>query len=188
MGDFREDLYYRINVFQIEIPPLRKRKEDIPYLCDLILDKLNLLYKKEINNIGHEVLSIFHNYYWPGNVRELENIIERAYILEKSSELSVINIPKELIPATKELLSISPLNRHCIGLAEARKESTASFEKRYLTELLIAHSGKVTNMAEEAEVTVRQLHKLMAKHEIKSSQFSINLEIEETKSLPNLMS
>ncbi len=178
-GDFREDLYFRLNVFQIEIPALRNRKEDIPFLCQKILEKLNALYEKEIKAVSHEALSIFHNYNWPGNVRELENILERAYVLERGKEISAINIPREMIPASRDVLSISPLDRRSIGLVEARREATASFEKKYLTELLIAHRGKVSIMAKEAQVSVRQLHKLMAKHAIKSTDFSIKLDQEE---------
>lgn len=182
-GDFREDLFYRLNVFHIELPALRDRIEDLPSLCQSIIEKLNSLYGKNIKSVSQEVISIFNNYNWPGNVRELENILERAYVLEKETEIKASNIPRELIPASKEVLNISPLDRKSIGLIEARKEATDSFEKKYLTELLIAHNGKVSAMAKEAEVTVRQLHKLLAKHSIKPKSFSILLDEEEHKVL-----
>lgn len=174
-GTFREDLYYRLNVFQIEIPPLRERKEDIPDLCKNLLEKFNLLYGKNISNVSSEVLDIFHSYNWPGNVRELENVLERAYVLEVGNKIRVENLSKELLSADREMVNLSPLVTKGLGLIEARKEATEAFEKKYITDLLIAYHGKVSAMANEAKVSVRQIHKLLAKHNIKAKEFSIKL-------------
>ncbi len=174
-GVFREDLYYRLNVFQIEIPPLRNRKEDIPLIGSNILKKLNRLYGRNVKYISQEVLSIFHNYDWPGNIRELENIIERGYILTQGDTIKSESVPVELISQVKSLVQISPLNKPSLGLVEARKAATEAFEFKYLTELLIAHHGKVSSMAKIANVSVRQIHKLLAKHSIKPKDFSIEL-------------
>jgi len=176
-GEFREDLFYRLNVFPVEIPPLRSRIDDIPILCKHLLNKYNALYNKEINAICPEVFDIFSRYSWPGNIRELENIMERAYILESSNIITVDNVPKELIPANKEMLNISPLMRKSISLAEGRKEVIEAFEKKYLADLMISHHGKVSRAANEAQVTVRQLHKLLAKHRINTKSF-INVGLE----------
>lgn len=177
-GDFREDLYYRLNVFHLHLPSLRDRKEDLKHLSENILEKLNKYYSKGIKNISTEVLSIFYGYNWPGNIRELENILERAYVLESSHEITAGNIPTELIPEAKEAASISPLSNQKIGLSEARKAASDAFEKKYITELLIAHNGKIKSMANEAGVSERQIHKLMSKHSIRSKDFDIQVKAE----------
>jgi len=86
-GKFREDLYYRLNVIPIELPPLRERKEDIPYLIKYFIKKFNLIYQKDILDIDKSALEILMNYNWPGNIRELENAIEYAVIRTKNEHL-----------------------------------------------------------------------------------------------------
>ena len=93
-GMFRNDLYYRLNVFPIEIPPLRDRREDIPLLVELFLDRLRGLYAKEIHAAHSVVMDAFLNYPWPGNVRELENLIERMMILCPNDVIRVTDLPQ----------------------------------------------------------------------------------------------
>jgi len=95
-GQFRKDLYYRLNVFPLEIPPLKERMEDIGYIVEVILKKLNKFDLKEIHDIHPHVIDAFGNYPWPGNIRELENLMERAYILEESPILMPDSFPDEL--------------------------------------------------------------------------------------------
>ncbi len=83
-GEFREDLYYRINVFKIILPPLRERMEDIPLLIDHFIERFNVLQKKSIQGVSEEAMSALMSYSYPGNIRELANIIERAFILCKT--------------------------------------------------------------------------------------------------------
>lgn len=92
-GRFRSDLFYRINVIRIVLPPLRERKEDIPLLVDLIIERMNLLKGKKISGLSSEVLESFLQHDWPGNVRELENIIERAFILCPEGTIQCSHIP-----------------------------------------------------------------------------------------------
>lgn len=91
MGRFREDLFYRLNVFPITIPPLRRRKEDIPLLANHFLAKFNKKMGKKIGNISQETLDHLQGYDWPGNVRELESIIERAVIISQGNTLQVLD-------------------------------------------------------------------------------------------------
>ncbi|MEM3988574.1 MAG: sigma-54 dependent transcriptional regulator [Sulfolobales archaeon] len=93
---FREDLYYRLNVVHIEIPPLRERRDDIPLLVAYFLKKYSLLMKKEITGVSEEAMNYLLNYEYPGNVRELENIIERAVVLCNSSQIDVEHLPEDL--------------------------------------------------------------------------------------------
>ncbi|MEM5795187.1 MAG: sigma 54-interacting transcriptional regulator, partial [Bacillota bacterium] len=90
-GAFREDLYYRLNVIPIYLPPLRERKEDIPMLIRHFLDKLDV--KKRLKHIAPEALQALVNYQWPGNVRELENVIERAVIIAAGDTLTLEHVP-----------------------------------------------------------------------------------------------
>ncbi len=93
---FREDLYYRVNVVRIELPPLRERREDIPLLVDHFIAHFNRLQQKSIQGIDAEALSLLMAYHWPGNVRELENAIERAFILCTQGRIAMAHLPEEL--------------------------------------------------------------------------------------------
>ena len=112
-GEFREDLYYRLNVFPIQCPPLRDRKEDIPLLVSHFCKKLENKIGKKITNIPKKLLEQLSEYYFPGNIRELENIIERAVILSRDGKLSLGNwLPKKRLQANKESLeTLEELNR-----------------------------------------------------------------------------
>jgi two-component system response regulator PilR (NtrC family) len=99
---FREDLFYRLNVIKIELPPLRHRKEDIPLLTKHFLDIYCKENNKEILGISEEVTEILENYNWPGNIRELENLIERAVVLTKSKIITRELLPSFLLPVHKE--------------------------------------------------------------------------------------
>lgn len=93
-GNFREDLYYRLNVIPIYIPPLRQRKEDIPFLIRHFIQKFNLLYDKEIKDVEDRALNILINYYWQGNIRELENVIEYSFIRNKDdNKITLCSLP-----------------------------------------------------------------------------------------------
>jgi DNA-binding NtrC family response regulator len=93
---FREDLYYRLNVVNLEIPPLRERKDDIPLLVAYFLKKYSSIMKKEVFKVSEDALNLLINYDYPGNVRELENIVERAVVLCNSSQLEIEHLPDDL--------------------------------------------------------------------------------------------
>jgi transcriptional regulator with GAF, ATPase, and Fis domain len=90
-GRFREDLYYRLNVFPITIPPLRQRKEDIPLFVNHFVAKFNKKIGKRIETVSKETLNTLQEYHWPGNVRELESVIERAVIISQGTTLQVLD-------------------------------------------------------------------------------------------------
>ncbi len=94
-GRFREDLYWRLNVVPIGIPPLRERKEDIPILCNFFINKYASSFGYKIE-LSAEVIETFLNYHWPGNVRELENLIERLYVLNEGGKISVDDLPEKI--------------------------------------------------------------------------------------------
>ena len=95
-GLFREDLYYRVNVVRLELPPLRRRKEDIPLLVEQFVTRFNRLQQKAVQGIAPEALSLLMAHDWPGNIRELENAIEHAFILCNTGEIGIAHLPPEL--------------------------------------------------------------------------------------------
>jgi len=168
-GQFRRDLFFRLNVFPIEIPPLRERAEDIPILAGFFLKKLNRDLQKTIGAIHPVVMEAFARYQWPGNIRELENLMERAYILETTSMLTAESFPGELF----EGVQASPGAAHnaLLPLAQARRLAVEEFEKNYLTNIVKRNNGRINRSAQQAGVTTRQLHKLMTKYGIHKEQF-----------------
>jgi transcriptional regulator with PAS, ATPase and Fis domain len=95
-GAFREDLYYRVNVVRVELPPLRRRKEDIPLLVNQFIARFNRLQKKTVQGVSAEALSLLVAHDWPGNIRELENAIERAFILCTEGHIGIGHLPEDL--------------------------------------------------------------------------------------------
>ena len=95
-GLFREDLYYRINVVRVELPPLRRRKEDIPLLAEQFIERFNRLQRKSVRGIAAEALSLLMAHDWPGNVRELENVIERSFVLCHNGSIKTAHLPENL--------------------------------------------------------------------------------------------
>jgi two-component system response regulator PilR (NtrC family) len=96
-GTFREDLFYRIKVIGLVVPPLRERKEDIPLLCQHFLSRFADQLNRQVPSIRGDAMEILISYHWPGNVRELENVMERAIVLESSSEISPESLPSNLV-------------------------------------------------------------------------------------------
>jgi len=170
-GLFRDDLYYRLSVFPIEIPPLRERVEDIPIISRHILNKLNKLHSKGIHDISPRVINAFKQYPWPGNIRELENLMERAYILEASTALRLESFPAEFF-----VLGRMPAQGHVDSpraLENVRNQAIEEIEKRYLKELLVTHKGRIDVSAKAAGIGVRQLHNLMKKYGLRKEEFRL---------------
>ncbi|RJR50629.1 MAG: PAS domain S-box protein [Desulfobacteraceae bacterium] len=110
-GFFREDLYYRLKVFPIHLPPLRKRREDIPLLVEHFIRAQNEKSGKSIRGVSHQSMKIFLDYPWPGNVRELENAIEHAFVLCTGEEIAVSDLPLELREGTRSDVPHGPPER-----------------------------------------------------------------------------
>jgi len=170
-GQFRRDLYYRLNIFPLEIPPLRDRLEDLSHLIKLLLSKLNEKYGKNIQKLHPAVKEGFKTYEWPGNIRELENILERAYILENGDMLGPQHFPSDLVMITPYIETLP--GQEELSLAQARQIATEEFECSYLKNLLRQSKGKMNLAAKKAQVTTRQLNRLMARHGIQKNDFKI---------------
>jgi DNA-binding NtrC family response regulator len=155
---FREDLYYRLNVMTIELPPLRERSEDIAPLAHHFLKKRGERIGKQVAGIDPEALELLTSYPWPGNVRELENTIERAIILARTDQITVDLLPASVrqnrgLPPTAALLDAGRLP----PLAEAR----VAFERSYLQRALELAQGNITEAAELAQVDRSNFRRLM---------------------------
>ena len=168
-GLFRKDLYFRLNVFPIEIPPLRERKEDIPHLAGIFLERLNAFHLKDIKDIHPAVMEGFDNYSWPGNIRELENLIERSYILETSSILTPESFPPEIFVPGEHQPRVKMVTSST--LKDVRQEGVEQVERIYLKELLTENKGRIKTSAEVAGISTRQLSKLMKKYGLRKEEF-----------------
>jgi DNA-binding NtrC family response regulator len=167
-GTFRLDLFYRLNVFPIEIPPLRERIDDIPTLVEFFLQRLNKFSTKRIDKVHPAVFHALQTYNWPGNIRELQNLIERAYILETTSMLSPNSFPSELFHGkdmTPFIINTS------LTLHQVRQKEVERIERHYLTELLTKNHGRINKTAADAGVGVRQLHKLLSRYRLQKERF-----------------
>ncbi len=156
-GHFREDLYYRLNVINIHLPPLRERREDIPLLALHFLKRYSVTYEKNIRGISPEVMELLEGYSWPGNVRELQNIMERAVILCNDDYLTLHDIPSEFLTLKDDTLQI-------FTTYHSAKET---FEKQYLQNLIRSVSGNISKAARVAGLNRRTIYRLLKKHDIK---------------------
>jgi len=164
-GRFRPDLFYRLHVLPIHIPPLRERREDIPPLLKKLLDKLNKEYSRHIEGITPEALALFCSHSWPGNVRELENMLGRALINMQPGEKMVrgehlpLPVPEPAVPAPG-----------CEGIADALKEGIslaeahAVWEKAFLNRMMIVAGGSRTRASKLLNISVRQLYNKLKRY------------------------
>jgi transcriptional regulator with PAS, ATPase and Fis domain len=154
-GRFRRDLFYRINVFAIHIPPLRERIEDVALLADAFLEEFIVKTGKDLKGISKEALEILFRYSWPGNIRELRNVVERAVILEKSKELTPASLPEGIRSVEQEDLRSETLNL---------RESLKAEERRVLKTALEAADGVKREAAKMLGIDERNLSYYLKKH------------------------
>ncbi len=154
-GKFRDDLYYRLNVIRIHIPPLRERKDDIPLLIDNFIKIYSARENKTIKGISDEALKVITKYNFPGNIRELENIIERAVVFARGDILTVDDLPEYLIAQKLYNLGTGKLN-----------ETVEKIEKEMIESALKKHNNIQTRAAEELGISERVLRYKMQKYKI----------------------
>jgi len=164
-GKFRADLYYRLNGLEIVLPPLRERKEDIPELVRFFIAQANHEANRQVKSVSPEVLRCFYAYDWPGNIRQLRNVIQRAVVLARGSELQVEDLPLEFqqlsapddktpVPSLKTVKKIT------------QKKATAEIEREILVECLKKAKGNVKKAAEISGYSRAQFYRLLKKHNI----------------------
>ena len=139
---FREDLYFRLNVVSITLPPLRERREDITYLFDYFMKKFSEKFGRKIKNISMEAMEVLMNYHWPGNVREFENVLQRAIILEEGDTITVEHLP-DILPAAAAAHSdsLSGLVKNKVNEIEKQEILKALKENQWNRTLSARHLG-----------------------------------------------
>jgi len=163
-GRFREDLYYRVSVIPLEIPPLRERTEDIPALAEHFLEEFNRKMQRSILRISLEAMEYLKKYAWPGNVRELENTIERAVAFENTEEIRVERLPAKICGLNNTDNNRLPrLSKNGLDL----EKYLAEIEKSYLMEALQKAGGVQTNAAELLKMSFRSFRYLVKKYDLR---------------------
>ena len=161
-GKFREDLYYRLNVIEIDMPPLRERDGDIVILAHYFLNRYVRAMNKEIKGFSPDALVALENYPWPGNIRELENAIERAVVMCRSEEIQVCDLPENI---TSRITSKDiPLFDEDDSYIDAKRKIIESFERNYFIRLLERCNGNLSKAAEIAKMDRSNLRKLLKKY------------------------
>lgn len=162
--NFREDLFYRLNVVPIYLPPLRKRKEDIQMLMEHFLEEHNKAHPdREVEGIEPAALKLLLNYDWPGNVRELRNTVSRIVSFMEGKRMTAEDVPERIkLPVAKAELDI----REDLGFKEAKDQWVASFEKQYLIEALKRNDFNISAAAKEAGIDRKSVQRLIRKYNI----------------------
>jgi len=154
-GTFRQDLYYRLNVFPLRVPPLRERREDIPLLVSHFLERSNRRLRKQVSGVSPRAMAALMASHWPGNVRELENIIQRMMIVAKDDLLDVDDLPGEIHRAEP-----SPPEKPA-GLKGMARESAEAVERQAIVDALTRTGGNVTQAAKLLGISRATLQKRM---------------------------
>jgi len=166
---FREDLFFRLNVVPLKLPPLRERLDDVPLLASHFLRKYCEKNQKTIKSLSPQVLSSLSKYSFPGNVRELENIIERAVIMEKGETIRRIDLGlsgsggRFGLPC-QTLADIEPFRK-------MKAEFVERFEREYLSQLLRMYRGNISKSAQHAGINIKNFHEKMARYGLKKEEF-----------------
>jgi DNA-binding NtrC family response regulator len=164
-GKFREELYYRLNVISFEMPPLRKRPEDIPLLVSHFLQNYCQKMSKKMKRLAPEVIDYFEAYHWPGNVRELENVIERVVAIEDRETITAAALPREIItPRKKEI--VQPLIPPGFNLMNYLDE----ISKGYINEARVMSGGNLRKTASLLGISYRSLRHLITKFGLREAE------------------
>jgi len=168
-GRFREDLYFRLNVLPVHLPPLRERPEDIPLLVESFVRKFNGRYAKAIQPPTLDLLIRLKAHQWPGNVRELENAIERAVILSKDDQLHL----EDILRKKHSKLSATDLALQSLGAGDnfSYVEAKEAFEKAFLMRILTASKGSIAEAARLSGRYRSDIYRLMDKYGISKDDF-----------------
>ena len=172
VGSFREDLFHRLNVVHIHLPPLRERRQDIPLLMSYFIDQKRLRLKRPgVQRVSHQAVDLLMSYDWPGNVRELENVIETA-ILECTGDMIEIShlVLGSGLPAQRASTEDCDL-----PFRLARQRALASFERLYLFSQLRRYKGRIILVAQHAGVTSKHVREIMKRHGISRRDFRPSL-------------
>ena len=167
-GEFRRDLFYRINVVRIDLPPLRVRGDDIGLLAEFFANKAAQEMGRAVGGLSTDVYQVLKSYHWPGNVRELQNVVRRAIAMTRQALAGVDDLPDELVAAAGRA---SGGEDGAVGFFAQRAEHVGRFERQYLADLLSRHAGDVSAAAREARLPRGTLYRLMKGHGLDGATF-----------------
>jgi DNA-binding NtrC family response regulator len=169
-GRFREDLYYRLKVVEIAVPPLRERLEDVPALVDRFLGQLAERLGREPRRVAAGALAALAGYAWPGNVRELRNVVEQAAVLAGGEAISETDLRLPTYREARAPASCGGANAG--GFAEAKRQVTEDFERRYLLRALRQHAGNISRTAEAIGMVRQSLQQKIRELDLRSEDWS----------------
>src|SRR5581483_7611771 len=153
-GRFREDLYYRLNVVKIQVPPLRERKEDVPLLCQHFFKKFKAQYNSEMEKVPESLLEAFIKYSWPGNIRELENMVRRLVVLkDEKYVLKDLSLPAEAPLQSEVAVDIA----EPLSLKEMSKRKTVEVERDAILKALVESNWNKKKAAQALNISYRAL-------------------------------
>jgi two-component system response regulator HydG len=167
-GAFRRDLFYRINVVRIDLPPLRDRGDDIGLLAEFFANRAAQEMGRPVGGLSTDVYQVLAGYHWPGNVRELQNVVRRAIALTRSPAAGIDDLPDEVVATAGRAVAS---DTGAGGFIARRAEHVARFEKQFLTDLLTRHQGDVSAAAREARLPRGTLYRLMKGHGLDGASF-----------------
>jgi DNA-binding NtrC family response regulator len=167
-GEFRRDLYYRINVVRIDLPPLRARGDDIGLLAEFFANRAAHEAGRRVAGLSTDVYQVLRAYHWPGNVRELQNVVRRAIAMTRGPTAGVDDLPDEVVAASGRQTGAEA---GAVGFFAQRAEHVARFERHYLVDLLTRHLGDVSAAAREARLPRGTLYRLMKGHGLDGASF-----------------
>lgn len=170
-GSFREDLFYRLNVMPIFLPPLRDRTDDIPALVPHFIKKFAKQHASGITSISTDALDILKSYRWPGNIRELENVIERAFIVENSNQITAASLPENIRESGKDhALKSAPLGYSGPLDFDAFKDQ---MEKDFIISALKANNGRINQTVAQANIPKNTLLRKIRKYSINVKDYTV---------------
>ncbi len=166
-GDFRRDLYYRINVVRIDLPLLRDRGDDIGLLAEYFSNRAVQEMGRKVGGLSTDAYQVLKNYHWPGNVRELHNVVRRAIAMTQSTMAGVDDLPDDVVAAAGR----AGADAGSVGFFAQRAEQIARFERQYLHDLLTRHLGDVSAAARDARLPRGTLYRLIKGHALDVATF-----------------
>jgi DNA-binding NtrC family response regulator len=166
-GEFRRDLFYRINVVRIDLPPLRARGDDVGLLAEFFANRAAQEMGKPVSGLSMDAYQVLRGYHWPGNVRELQNAVRRAVAMTRSATAGVEDLPDDIVAAAGRASGDAAET----GFFAQRAAHMAQFERQFLTDLLARHQGDVTAAAREAKLPRGTLYRLMKGHSLDGAAF-----------------
>ncbi len=180
---FRSDLFYRLSVVTLDVPPLRERREDVAPLCERYLAEFRMRLNARVSSFSTAAMSALMEYAWPGNIRELMNVVERSVLLCDSDQITLNDLPRTIVPSARHLDGTLSVESALDGIAgsdwegqswkDVRNSVIRKCEQEYFVHQLAKAEGNVDDTARRADINPRSLYDLMKRHGLKKEKFRV---------------